>query len=115
MVLRDNKTRHQELCCASKRDVRHNSSIGLDLVLFCIGAVLIISTAAAQIVDTARISGVVRDSSGDRISSALVSFRSLATGSAFGLHSTSEGLYITPPLPPGDYELKVQAVGFSSL
>jgi hypothetical protein len=76
---------------------------------------LLIASATAQIVDTAHISGVIRDASGGRIGSATVSVRSEATGSSFSLRSNSEGLYITPPLPPGDYELKVQAAGFSSL
>jgi Carboxypeptidase regulatory-like domain/TonB dependent receptor len=103
------------LCRASKSDVRKQSWVRIDLVLSCIGAVLLISSAAAQIVDTARITGVIRDSSGARISSATVSFRSEATGLSFSLRSNSEGLYITPPLSPGNYELKVQAAGFSSL
>ena len=102
------------LCRPSIGALRDHSSVGIALVFLCIGAVLM-SSATAQIVDTARISGVIRDSSGARISSATVSFRNQATGSSFGLRSNSEGLYITPPLAPGDYELKVQAVGFSSL
>lgn len=76
---------------------------------------LLASGAAAQIVDTGRISGIVQDSSGARIASAKISVRSETTGSAIALLSSNEGAYVTPPLPPGDYELKVGAIGFSPL
>jgi hypothetical protein len=75
----------------------------------------IASGAAAQIVDTARISGIVQDSSGARIARARISVRSETTGSVATLLSSSEGAYVTPPLPPGNYELSIEAIGFSPL
>src|SRR5258708_2128940 len=100
----------------SDRSVRdHSSSVNNPLLLLICAFILLASSAAAQIVDTARISGVVRDSSGARIPSAKISLRSEATGSALSLLSSSEGLYVTPPLSPGDYELQIEASGFSSV
>jgi hypothetical protein len=78
-------------------------------------AVLCAVGTAAQIVDTARISGTVRDPSGARIAAAKISVRSETTEWALSLLSSNEGGYITPPLPPGDYELKVEANRFSPL
>src|SRR5205814_7246008 len=80
-----------------------------------VGSMIVVTSAVAQIVDTARISGMIHDASGGRIPGAKVSLRSETTGLSSSLHSNSAGLYITPPLPPGAYELKVQATGFSSL
>src|SRR5436309_4483569 len=100
----------------SNRSVRdHSSSVNNPLLLLICATILLVSRAAAQIVDTARISGVVRDSSGAGIASAKISLRSEATGWALSLLSSSEGLYVTPPLAPGDYELQIGAIGFSSI
>src|SRR5437870_10025481 len=71
--------------------------------------------AAAQIVDNARISGTVHDSSGARIAGAKISVRSETTEWVLSLLSSNEGEYVTSPLPPGDYELKVEATRFSPL
>jgi hypothetical protein len=78
-------------------------------------AAFLASGAAAQIVDTSRISGIVQDSSGARVAAASISVRSETTGSVVALLSSNEGAYATPPVPPGDYELKVEANGFSPL
>jgi hypothetical protein len=76
-------------------------------------AALLAPSAAAQIVDTARISGIVHDASGGRVVSAKIMVRHDNTEAAVALLSSNEGEYVTPPLPPGDYELKVEAIGFS--
>jgi hypothetical protein len=67
----------------------------------------------AQIVDVARISGLVQDASGARIASAKVTVRSQATEWTLSVLTSNEGVYVTPPLVPGSYELRVEATGFA--
>src|SRR5215469_5750910 len=72
-----------------------------------------ISSAPAQIVDTARISGIVQDSSNARIASAKIQVRSRTTAATLSLLTNNEGIYVTPPIPPGGYDLRVEAKGFA--
>jgi hypothetical protein len=74
-----------------------------------------ISSAPAQIVDTARISGIVQDSFNARIASAKIQVRSKTTAATLSLLTSNEGVYFTPPIPPGDYDLRVEAKGFASV
>src|SRR5262249_28821150 len=85
------------------------------LLLVFFSAALAVPAATAQIVDTARITGVIRDASGARVAKANIALRSETTDWAFSLLSINEGIFSTPPLSPGDYELRVEAVGFSPL
>jgi hypothetical protein len=78
-------------------------------------AVPAVPIATPQIVDTARISGVIRDASGARVANAHIALRSGTTEWALSLPDINEGRFSTPPLSPGDYELRVEAVGFSPL
>ena len=82
------------------------------LLLVLFSAALAVPTATPQIVDTARISGVIRDASGARIANAHIALRSGTTDWALSLLSINEGRFSPPPLSPGDYELRVEAVGF---
>ena len=81
---------------------------------FSVVLVLLAKLSVGQSVDTARVTGVVHDSSGAVISAAKVSVRSDATGSTYTVQSDGQGLYVTPPLPPGDYGVKFEAPGFSA-
>jgi hypothetical protein len=83
--------------------------------LAVVSGVLLLSSAAAQIVDVARISGLVQDSTGARIPAAKISVRSQSTEWTLSVITSIEGVYVTPPLAPGDYELKVEAKGFAQL
>src|SRR6266571_2713932 len=83
--------------------------------LTVVSGVLFLSSAAAQIVDVAWISGVVQDSSGARIASAKITVRSQSTEWTLSVVTNNEGVYITPPLAPGHYELMVEAKGFAPL
>jgi hypothetical protein len=85
------------------------------LLLVFFYAVLAVPIATPQIVDTARISGVIRDASGARVANAHIALRSGTTEWAISLPDINEGRFSTPPLSPGDYELRVEAVGFSPL
>jgi len=69
----------------------------------------------AQIVETGTITGIVHDKSGAVIASAQVTISNAATGLANNSVTDSEGLYVSPPLPPGDYSVEVEAAGFSKL
>jgi len=78
--------------------------------------VLAFSTAGrAQIVDSAVITGLVKDSTGAVLVNAEVSFRNEGTGVETKTVSNSEGLYVSPPLPTGDYELLAKAPGLQAL
>src|ERR1700730_4036132 len=69
----------------------------------------------AQIVETGTITGIVHDKSGAVIAGAHVTTRNAATGLANNSVTDSEGLYVSPPLPPGDYNMEFEAAGFSKL
>jgi hypothetical protein len=69
----------------------------------------------AQIVDTAVISGLVKDSSGAAIVSANVTLHNAATGLESKTTSNEEGLYVSPPLQPGDYDVTVEVPGFGTV
>src|ERR1700683_380337 len=60
----------------------------------------------------ALISGTVVDPSGASVGSASIRIRNIGTNFASDVHSESGGSYIIPELPPGVYELTVEAKGF---
>jgi carboxypeptidase family protein len=69
----------------------------------------------AQIVETGTITGVVRDKSGAVIAKAQVNIRNAATGLTSGTLSDSQGIYVSPPLDPGDYLVSFEAPGFGTV
>jgi len=69
----------------------------------------------AQIVETGTITGVVRDNSGAVIPKAQVTIRNTATGLANGTVTDSQGLFVSPPLDPGDYTVEFLVPGFSKV
>ncbi len=69
----------------------------------------------AQIVETGTITGVVRDPSGAVISRAQVAIQNVATGVTTNLETDSDGLYVSPPLKPGDYSVNFEAPGFGKV
>src|SRR5271156_2041433 len=71
--------------------------------------------AEAQIVENGTITGVVRDRSGAVIANAQVSIRNAATGLSSNTVSDSQGLYVSPPLNPGDYTVEFEAPGFGKV
>ncbi len=70
-------------------------------------------TAAAQTGATADIRGVVIDAQGAVIQGGAVVARSLATNLSRSTVSNNNGEYAIPGLPPGVYELTVEAAGFT--
>jgi Carboxypeptidase regulatory-like domain/TonB dependent receptor len=69
----------------------------------------------AQIVETGTITGVVRDNSGAVIPKAQVTIRNTATGLGNSTVTDSQGLYVSPPLDPGDYNVEFAVPGFGKV
>jgi hypothetical protein len=61
----------------------------------------------------AQLSGTVEDTTGRIVVGASVSTRNLDTNQSYAVTTNSSGYYVVPNLPPGRYELIVQAVGFA--
>jgi hypothetical protein len=72
------------------------------------------SAGGQTVVNTGSISGVVYDASGATISGAKVTLKSSNTGAADSRATTSEGTFLFPALPVGQYLLTVQASGFQA-
>jgi outer membrane receptor protein involved in Fe transport len=68
--------------------------------------------ACAQGIVTGSISGTVEDSSGALVSGAKISAKQLATDREYVTESTSTGNVSLRNLPPGAYDVRVQASGF---
>lgn len=88
-------------------------------VLFSSGVVLLsimvlAPTIYAQ-VSTADITGTVVDRSGGVVPGATITAKNVATGLERQAVSGSTGDFTITLLPPGDYEVKVEATGFSTL
>jgi Carboxypeptidase regulatory-like domain/TonB dependent receptor len=83
---------------------------GRRLTLF---AVAFFSAALAWASVGGSISGVIKDPSGRVVPGAQVSVRQVSTGLAYKTLSNDKGYYTFPVLPVGQYELDVQAPGFS--
>src|SRR5579864_7550799 len=63
-------------------------------------------------VDTGVIAGALSDSSGAVLPNAAVDIRNVDTGLNFKLSSNDLGQYVSPPLPPGPYEISAEKPGF---
>jgi hypothetical protein len=73
------------------------------------------SALHAQIVETGVITGVVKDHTGAVIPNAHVSLQNAGTGITTNSTTDSQGIYVSPPLHPGDYKVLVEAPGFSKV
>jgi hypothetical protein len=81
------------------------------LILFCLMAA---SFGYAQSASTATIVGQVVDASGAVIPNATVTATNTATGIPHTTKTTSSGNYTIPNLPPGTYDVKVEAATFAA-
>ena len=74
------------------------------------------ASAWAQVASNAAdLAGVVTDPSGSRIPGATVTVRSLATNQTRIVTTDADGAYNVLALPPGKYEVTVEAAGFDTL
>jgi hypothetical protein len=86
--------------------------------LFLVSALLaasIVPLSQAQIVETGVITGVVKDSGGSVVVKANVTIANADTGLANRTVTDSQGLYVSPPLTPGNYNVEVQAPSFNKI
>src|ERR1700676_103075 len=65
-------------------------------------------------VSGATLSGIITDGQGGAIPNATVSTKNLGTDLATETQTNSAGAYTIPNLLPGDYQVSVQAPGFST-
>src|SRR5262249_38312746 len=69
----------------------------------------------AQTASTGALTGTVTDPSGAVIQNAKITLRNYGTNETLTAISDQDGLYRFALLPPGGYELTVEATGFSAL
>jgi hypothetical protein len=86
----------------------------LFLSMFLAVAVLCLSTTSlAQTSTTGLLKGVVTDPSGRLVSHAAVRVTNQGTHEERNVKTGGDGAYVVPLLPPGSYEIDVDAAGFS--
>ncbi len=81
-------------------------------VISALFVTLLVTPLLAQ---TAELSGLISDPSGLRVPSATVNVQSRETGATRRAVSNQQGLYSVPALPPGTYDLVIEATGFKSI
>jgi hypothetical protein len=74
-----------------------------------------VSAVPAQIVETGTITGVVKDNSGAVVVNAHVTVRNTDTGLSSNTNTDGQGLYVSPPLNPGNYNIEVDVPGFTKV
>ncbi len=91
--------------------VKRNLSLALAALFVIVAASLL----QAQIVETGVITGVVKDNTGAVIPGAHVAVRNTGTGLTTLTSTDAQGIYVTPPLHPGDYTVQIDVPGFSKV
>jgi outer membrane receptor protein involved in Fe transport len=74
---------------------------------------LIVTHRVPAQVEKGTITGLVKDGSGAVINNAQVTLQNASTGLSTNTSTNSDGLYVSPPLSPGDYDVKITAPGFN--
>ncbi|MGA2351671.1 MAG: carboxypeptidase regulatory-like domain-containing protein [Terracidiphilus sp.] len=87
----------------------------LSLILTALFVLAGASTLHAQIVETGIITGVVNDNTGAVIPGAHVTVRNTGTGLTTNTSTDAQGIYVSPPLHPGDYTVQIEVPGFSKV
>ena len=87
----------------------------LSLLLAALFVLVAASALQAQIVETGVITGVVKDNTGAVIPGAHVAVRNTGTGLTTLTSTDAQGIYVTPPLHPGDYTVQIEVAGFSKV
>ena len=75
---------------------------------------LLVAFSASAQVEQGTITGIVKDASGALIGSAHVTLQNTATGLSTTTTTNGDGLYVSQPLSPGDYDVKVTVTGFNA-
>jgi hypothetical protein len=90
-------------------------SVSLRFSLLAVLVALLATSVHAQIVEKGVITGLVSDSSGAIVSGATVNLYSMATDISTDTTTNSQGLFVSPPLDPGDYDIRVKVAGFKTV
>ncbi len=69
----------------------------------------------AQSVESGRITGVAEDSTGAIIRNANVNILNIGTGLSSKTITDADGLFVSPPLAPAEYQIEVEASGFNKV
>jgi outer membrane receptor protein involved in Fe transport len=88
---------------------------GLSRLLTALFVILITLAVQAQIVETGIITGEVKDNTGAVIPGAHVTVRNTGTGLATITSADGQGIYVSPPLHPGDYTVEIDVAGFNKV
>src|SRR5215472_4506377 len=83
------------------------------LLLFSLVLLCLLSVMATAQSNVATITGRVEDPQGAVIPNATVTATNEATGISHPVKTTGSGLYTIPELPPGTYNVKVEAPSFA--
>ena len=94
---------------ASYRRARRMPSCPAPLV------VLALLSGTISLAQNADLSGLVTDPSGLPVPGARVVVQSAGTAAARGVSSNQQGIYSVPALPPGSYNITVEATGFRTV
>src|SRR5581483_7690882 len=88
-------------------------------LLHCFCTLLLFATVVSSHnfddLDHATIEGIVRDANGGAISAAQLTLKQLNTGQQRSATTKADGSYRLTSLPPGFYELRVEARGFQKV
>jgi len=76
---------------------------------------LAMSSAVLAQVEKGTITGLITDRSGAVVSQAKVSIVNLRTKVTTLTQTDAQGLFVAPPLDPGEYEVKIEAPGLQSV
>ena len=86
----------------------------LSTFLLAVLSIVLASSLSAQIVETGVITGVVRDNSAAIIQKAHVAVHNDSTGLTTKTETDSQGIFVSPPLHPGNYSVEIEAPGFKT-
>ena len=93
---------------------QYRREVGCRLICLAVILCLLGAVAAAQ-VTSGTIFGVAKDSTGAIVSGANVTVTNPATGVKRTLTTSNDGNFVVPNLPPGTYNIAVEAPGFRKL
>jgi len=95
---------------------RRNSALGVCLLAAAVTLLTLVPCVTAQVQSNAgNLAGTVSDPQGARIPDATVMVRNLATNQTRRASSDENGAFQFLALPPGNYEVTVEAAGFATL
>lgn len=86
----------------------HSPTLSLALAVLCL-----IATAGSQTSTTGMLRGVVTDPSGRVVQNADVRVTNQGTQEVRTVKTSGDGTYVVPLLPPGSYQVEVEAGGFA--